>query len=53
LRGKANATVPTKANAAFYKNGAEVGRGRAVSGAPGDDVTTYNLTVFTPLAAMT
>jgi hypothetical protein len=51
LRFKANATVPTKAIAAFYKNGAELGRGRAVSGAPVDDVTTYNLTVLTPLAA--
>lgn len=36
--------------ATFYKNGAELGRGRAVSGAPVDDVTTYNLTVLTPLA---
>ena len=51
LRFKANATVPTKVIATFYKNGAELGRGRAVSGAPTDDVTTYNLTVLTPLAA--
>jgi hypothetical protein len=51
LRFKANATVPTKVIATFYKNGAELGRGRAVSGAPVDDVTTYNLTVLTPLAA--
>jgi hypothetical protein len=51
LRFKANATVPTKAIATFYKNGAELGRGRAVSGALVDDVKTYNLTVFTPLAA--
>jgi hypothetical protein len=36
LRFKANATVPTKVIAAFYKNGAELGRGRAVSGAPVD-----------------
>jgi len=50
LRFKANATVPTKVIATFYKNGAELGRGRAVSGAPVDDVTTYNLTVLTPLA---
>lgn len=49
LRFKANATVPTKVIATFYKNGAELGRGRAVSGAPADDVT-YNLTVLTPLA---
>lgn len=51
LRFKANATVPTKVIAAFYKNGSELGRGRAVSGAPVDDVTTYNLTVLTSLAA--
>lgn len=51
LRFKANATVPTKVIAAFYKNGAELGRGRAVSGAPVDDVTIFNLTVLTPLAA--
>jgi hypothetical protein len=51
LRFKANATVPTKVIATFYKNGAELGRGRAVSGAPVDDVTIYNLTVLTPLAA--
>lgn len=51
LRFKANATVPTKVIAAVYKNGAELGRGRAMSGAPADDVTTYNLTVLTPLAA--
>ncbi len=51
LRFKANATVPTKVISTFYKNGAELGRGRAVSGAPVDDVTTYNLTVLTPLAA--
>ncbi len=51
LRFKANATVPTKVIATFYKNGAELGRGRAVSGAPVDDVTTYNLTIPTPLAA--
>jgi hypothetical protein len=50
LRFKANSTVPTKVIATFYKNGAELGRGRAVSGAPVDDVTTYNLTVLTPLA---
>jgi hypothetical protein len=51
LRFKANATVPTKVIAAFYKNGAELGRGRAVSGAPADDVTTFNLTALTALAA--
>jgi hypothetical protein len=51
LRFKANATVPTKVIAALYKNGAELGRGRAVSGAPVDDVTTYNVAVLTPLAA--
>jgi len=51
FRFKANATVPTKVIATFCKNGAELGRGRAVSGAPLDDVTTYNLTVLTPLAA--
>ena len=51
LRFKANATVPTKVIAAFYKNGAELGRGRAVSGAPVDDVTTFNLTALTALAA--
>ncbi len=51
LRFKANATVPTKVVATFYKNGAELGRGRAASGAPVDDVTTYNLSVLTPLAA--
>lgn len=51
LRFKANATVPTKVIATFYKNGAELGRGRAVSGAPVDDVTTFNLSILTPLAA--
>lgn len=51
LRFKANSTVPTKVITTFYKNGAELGRGRAVSGAPVDDITTYNLTVLTPLAA--
>ncbi|MGI8524628.1 MAG: DUF2793 domain-containing protein [Pseudolabrys sp.] len=51
LRFKANANVPTKVTVAFYKNGAELGRGRAVSGAPVDDVTTWNLTVLTSLAA--
>lgn len=51
LRFKANATVPTKVVATFYKNGAELGRGRAVSGAPVDDVTTYNLSILTPLVA--
>jgi hypothetical protein len=51
LRFKANSTVPTKLIATFYKNGAELGRARAVSSAPVDDVTTYNLTVLTPLAA--
>jgi hypothetical protein len=51
FRFKANATVPTKVIATFYKNGAELGRGRAVSGASVDDVTTYNLSVLTPLAA--
>lgn len=51
LRFKMNGTVPTKVIATFYKNGVELGRGRAVSGAPVDDVTTYNLTVLTPLAA--
>lgn len=51
LRFKANATVPTKVIATFYKNGTEVGRGRAISGAPVDDVTTYNLTILSPLAA--
>lgn len=50
LRFKANATVPTKVIATFYKNGAELGRGRAVSGAPVEDVTTYNLTLLAPLA---
>jgi hypothetical protein len=33
------------------ENGAELGRGRSVFGAPAGDVTTYNLTVLTPLAA--
>lgn len=51
LRFRANTTVPTKVIAAFFKNGAELGRGRAISGAPVDDVTTFNLTVLTPLAA--
>jgi hypothetical protein len=37
--------------ARFYKNGAELGRGRAVSGAPVEDVTTYNLAILTSLAA--
>jgi hypothetical protein len=50
LRFKANATVPTKVIATFYKNGAELGRGRVVSGAPVDDVTTFNLSALTPLA---
>jgi hypothetical protein len=50
LRFKANATVPSKVIVAFYRNGVELGRGRAVSGAPVDDVTTYNLAVLTPLA---
>jgi hypothetical protein len=50
LRFKANGTVPTKVIATFYKNGSELGRGRAISGAPADDVTTYNLSVLTPLA---
>jgi hypothetical protein len=50
LRFKANAAVPTKVIAAFYKNGAELGRGRVVSGAPADDVTTFNLTVLAALA---
>lgn len=48
---KANAMGPTKVIATFYKNGTELGRGRALSGAPVDDVTSYNLTVVTPLAA--
>lgn len=51
MRFRANATVPSKVIAAFYKNGVELGRGRAVSGAPVDDVTTYNLSVLTALAA--
>lgn len=51
LRFGANATVPTKVIAAFYTNGVELGRGRAVSGAPVDDETTYNLSVLTALAA--
>ncbi len=51
FRFKANANVPTKVIAAFHKNGTELERGRAVSGAPIDDVTTYNLSVLTPLAA--
>ena len=42
--------MPTKVIAAFYKNGAELGRGRVVSGAPADDVTTFNLTVLAALA---
>jgi len=50
LRFRANGTVPTKVIAAFYKNGAELGRGRAVSGAPVDGVTTYNLAVLAPCA---
>ena len=50
LRFKANATVPAKATIAFYKNGAELGRGRAVSGAPVDGVTTYNLAGLAALA---
>jgi hypothetical protein len=35
-------------------DGAELGRARAVSGAPVDDVTTYNLTVLTtdPITGM-
>lgn len=51
MRFRANATVPTKVVATFYKNNAELGRGRAASGAPVDDVTTYNLAVLVPLAA--
>lgn len=51
LRFRANTTVPTKVISAFFKNGAELGRSRAISGAPVDDVTTFNLTVLTPLAA--
>jgi hypothetical protein len=51
LRFRANTTVPTKVIAAFFKNGAELGRGRAISGAPIDDLTTFNLTVLMPLAA--
>jgi hypothetical protein len=51
LRFKANAALPTKVIVTFYRNGAELGRGRAVSGAPVDDVTTFNLSVLTPLAA--
>ncbi|CEG09652.1 hypothetical protein BN961_03082 [Afipia felis] len=51
LRFRTNGTVPTKVIAAFFKNGAELGRGRAISGAPVDDVTTWNLTVLTALAA--
>ncbi|RDV02136.1 DUF2793 domain-containing protein [Undibacter mobilis] len=50
LRFKANATVPTQVTVAFYKNGAELGCGRAMSGAPVDGVTTYNLTVLAPCA---
>ena len=42
--------MPTKVIATFYKNGSELGRGRAISGAPADDVTTYNLSLLTPLA---
>ncbi len=48
---RANAAVPAKVVVAFYKNGTELGRGRAVSGAPVDDVTTYNLSALTALAA--
>lgn len=51
MRFRANAAVPSKVVAAFYKNGSELGRGRAVSGAPVDDVTTYNLTALVALAA--
>lgn len=51
LRFKANSTVPTKTIVTFYRNGVELGRGRAVSGAPVDGVTTYNLAVLTELAA--
>ncbi len=51
LRFRANATVPSSVVAAFYKNATELGRGRAVSGAPVDDVTTYNLTALVALAA--
>lgn len=50
LRFKANAAVPTKVIATFYKGGSELGRGRAISGAPVNDVTTYNLAILTPLA---
>lgn len=50
IRFRANAAVPTKVVATFFKNGAELGRGRAVSGAPVDDVTTYNLSAMVPLA---
>ena len=50
LRFKANAAVPTKVIVAFYKNGAELGRGRAASGAPVDGVTAYNLAVLVPCA---
>ena len=51
LRFRANAALPSEVIAAFYKNGAELGRGRAVSGTPVDDVTTCNLTVLAALAA--
>ena len=42
--------MPTKVIVAFYKNGAELGRGRAASGAPVDGVTAYNLAVLVPCA---
>lgn len=51
MRFRANAAVPTRVVATFFKNGVELGRGRAVSGAPVDDVTTYNLSVIVPLSA--
>lgn len=51
LRFKANGAIPTKVIATFYKNGAKLGRGYAVSGATIDDVTTYDLTILTPFAA--
>lgn len=51
FRFRLNAALPSKITAAFYKNGTELGHGRAVSGAPADDITTFNLSILTKLAA--
>lgn len=51
FRFGANAALPTKVIAAFFKNGSELERGRSVSGAPLDDVTTYNLATLAALSA--